>query len=92
MLGTAVKILTGAIDALEDIEAEKVVGGEGHEEAIRAIESVVLSTVSDDGVGLAWKTRRLVRAIVNEWSPEEIGPICASVLAELRVVAADVRA
>jgi hypothetical protein len=78
--------LSFAIDELEEHAANRVGDEPDHLGVIRAIETTLLD-IEASGEGLPWKVRRLIRAIKNEWDDGEIGPLCASILAEVRLLA-----
>jgi hypothetical protein len=80
-------ILSDAIDELEDAAAVEIGRTDDFTGAIRAIESIALGLNVRDGDALAWKLRRLVRALTNEWDASGVGPLCASILAEVRALA-----
>lgn len=83
--------LSGALDELEEHAANRVGAEPDQRGAIRAIE-VTLLDIEANGEGLPWKVRRLVRAIINQWDASEVGPLCASILAEVRLLAQEQQA
>lgn len=78
--------LSVALDELEEHAANRVGTEPDQRGVIRAVESTLLD-IEASGEGLSWKVRRLIRAITNEWDNSEVGPLCASILAEVRVLA-----
>lgn len=72
--------LTLAFDELEEAEGERI--GATLDEVtalLRSLETRILATPADAPDALAWKVRRLARAIENEWRDAHVIEIVRSI-------------
>ncbi|HVJ78114.1 MAG TPA: hypothetical protein VM620_09785 [Hyphomicrobium sp.] len=76
--------LIEAFDELDQANDEHAGGPiDSASKVLRSIETEILSRRADTTDALAWKVRRLARAVANDWCPSEAEVIAQSIKRDL---------